>query len=624
MGLLMSVLVGCLGVVELLACLRHVSDGLTPSLGPAAPCLSYHAEISERHTPLNTMCTYSHTRSNKLPKSVRHKLENLHEYSLKVRRELRSLDSHFDERTLSDCSTADILGDSRADSRLSLNDDDDMRDEWNSNFGSYYRLDDPPCEGPAAHNFSVSDSDLDVNSVVQKLGLPAPKKYERIPTPIPFATASDETWRKSRSASTSSSEGKNSFDYDSGNEVPTKNSFDNISAASRSAGSSLSDFNLMRSSVSPMKSVDDVTSISRHSSDLVQTSEISRSANDTEILSQSSEIWDEDKERQLRNGDACVVGTEKSTTKDVRIDAQEVSVDERKKTKRFGTTILRKRTCLKSNNAEISKSAENLNGKKSRRRKDPERRKSDISVQTVNFDSMRDEWTNTSPPDSDPSRSESRQSISVEVQTSFDENISDDEDRGEEEEYNGIAVGLSESRRDMSSRDNSRKKSFRHKRFSGSVDESKNVFRTRTVAPSSSNDEPRKMTQLIRVSSFEEAGEGDYENMRNVLNIDQHKSESRNCLRRNSTQKTQSEILDDMIDEEFKDAEEGMIEYSVPETGNEKAFWVISLKIHQKKIVKPKNFGNNLTYTNFTQVRSEKGIFHLYFHLSGFIQVSSR
>ncbi|XP_046421405.1 uncharacterized protein LOC124180219 isoform X1 [Neodiprion fabricii] len=582
MGLLMSVLIGCVGVLELLACLRHVSDGLTPSLGPAAPCLSYHSETSERHSSVNSLCTYSHRRGVGLPRGVRHKLENLHEYSIKVKGELRTLDRHFDESTLSDCSTGDILGNSRPDSRLSLN-EYEAKDEWNPDFQPYYGNQNAEHGCRERHQDGIScREDQEINSILENLNLiptPTTKKYERIPTPIPFENSTEDAWRKSRSPSSSStsSERKNSFDDDSGNEVPTRNSIDNSSVASQSGRSSLGDIKVTRSSASLQKSVNDVESISKHSSDVVRALESSTSVNDTENLSKSSEIW---KEHVDGNGKLKEVS-----------DYQEVAgggLNVPKSSKSLGTTIVRKATRLKSKNAEISKSAETLNAKKFKKVREPERRKSDISVQTTDFDSKCDEATNTS-------RSESRQSVSVQVQTSFEEYISEDENA---EDYSGIATGLSESRRDISAMGNWRKKSFKQRRFNGSVRNSKedcaNIVVTKTLAPSV--EKPRNLKQPIRVSSFEDANVDDYEKVKSLL-LETDRSESRsqdedsrknsgsssthrNDAKRPSTFKTQSEMLDELIDEEFKDAEDGSnfpdpIEYSVPDTGSDKAFWLI-------------------------------------------------
>lgn len=600
MGLLMSILVGCVGVLEILACLRHVSSGSTPSLDPAAPCLSYHSELSEKYSSPNSLCTYSHTRAARLPRGVRHKLENLHEYSLKVKRELRALDKHFDESTLSECSTNEILGNSRPDSSLSLNDYESRDHEWTSNFESYYRLvdathgeDKDTFDGASPFSNHTEElprtaSDAEISSILKSLALqtPAPTTYQRIPTPIPFATAKDDAWRKSRSASSSSSERKNSFDDDSGNEAPTTRSFDNLLTASYTGVSSFSGFRVIRSSTSPENTVNEVKSISRHLSDDVEALDSPRSVNDTENLSGSLEIWSARDQPSveraaLTNTDyvyanskdpeakkSCYILASTSTTSLGIPEGSEPSRKKRNLQKNAGTTITRKPTRLKSKNAEISKSAENLKVKKTKRSKEPERRKSDISIQTVNFNSLRDEATNTSPADSDLSRSESRHRVSVEVQTSFDDHLLDDEDA---EDYDGMATGLSESKRDLSSRENSRKKSFRQRRFRGSDSDAGTWERS------------KNLKLPIKASRYEEVHKGDYEKVKDALFASREDDVKRKELKPRSTVRTQSEIRDTLIDEEFADLETesrtDSIEYSVPDTEPDKAFWVVLFPI---------------------------------------------
>ncbi|XP_033231876.1 uncharacterized protein LOC117182856 isoform X3 [Belonocnema kinseyi] len=118
MGLLLSVLIGCVGVLELLTCLRHATNGIPLVTEHSAPCLFYHNCDSGNLISHDYMCSYSHSSHTNFPTNVKHKLENLHEYSLRVRKDISSLGERY-EGTLSDSSTKGILGVSRPDSKLS-------------------------------------------------------------------------------------------------------------------------------------------------------------------------------------------------------------------------------------------------------------------------------------------------------------------------------------------------------------------------------------------------------------------------------------------------------------------------------------------------------------------------
>jgi len=238
------------------------------------------------------------------------------------------------------------------------------------------------------------------------------------------------------------------------------------------------------------------------------------------------------------------------------------------------TTILRKPTKLKSKNAEISKSAENLSTKKSKKNHDSERRKSDISVQTVR-DLLRDMSTNTSPTNSPSlSRSESKKSVSVEVQTVLEDILLDGEVL---EELVNSVIGLSESRRDLSSRGSSARKSFKSKRFRSSSkdqsdDQNKQIYAA-TNAVTSVERSQRDKTKALRVSSFEDASEEDYERIRDVI-FDSSKGSSV-WQRRRETSKSKSSFEED--DDEFVDAEDVSsgrppIQYTTPDTDQNKAF----------------------------------------------------
>lgn len=236
--------------------------------------------------------------------------------------------------------------------------------------------------------------------------------------------------------------------------------------------------------------------------------------------------------------------------------AKKTFVSQRKpKSSKSSTTIVRKPTRLKSRNAEISRSAENLNAKAaSKKNRDPERRKSDISVQTVR-DLLKDMSTNTSPTSSPPlSRSDSKKSVSVEVQTTLEDALLDAETA---EELGYSVLGLSESKRDLFSRDNFAKKSFKSKRFR------------------SKDGQERQTTQAPGdvVSSSADTSRND-----SILNERRSKESNGWRRREDSRSKSSFEVEDD--DDEFADAEDvssgrPSIQYTTPVTDQNKAFWLI-------------------------------------------------
>ncbi|XP_011704130.1 PREDICTED: zinc finger protein 483 isoform X2 [Wasmannia auropunctata] len=552
MGLLLSVLVGCVGVLELLACLRHASDSVVISISPPTPCLSYHEPANNDIQSIHdSLCSFSHSIDVRLPRDAKHKLENLHEYSLRVRSELRSLGKNFDGRsTLSECSTRYLLGGgSRPDSRLSP----DSR--ISPDFSYLVREDDETWIVQADRHYDDDNDDYietkrfleEINTeireslqqVARSLAPPEPKKYVRLPTPIPFAHDENKI-------SASSSEVDTSFDKDSGNEAPTMSSFDDI----------LSIIKRYRDSQSA-SSVDE----SDHEEIKLARRAPRKSSSKSPDLSKKSKNVDVSKKmKKLSNDHTKIDWT-----------AQEPAVEENKTTKicatkktfvsqkkprsgKSSTTISRKPTRLKSKNAEISKSAENLSTKKSRKNHDPERRKSDISVQTV-CDLLRDMSTNTSPTNSPSlSRSESKKSVSVEVQTVLEDILFDDEVL---EELVSSVIGLSESRRDLSSRGSSARKSFKSKRFRPSSssrdqsdDQDKQIY-TAINAVTSVERSRRDKTKTLKVSRFENASEEDYGIVRDVI-FDSSKGSSVS-RRRWEDSRSKSSLEDD---DEFVDAED--------------------------------------------------------------------
>ncbi|XP_076630731.1 four and a half LIM domains protein limpet isoform X4 [Colletes latitarsis] len=614
MGLMLSVLIGCVGVLELLACLRHVSDSVIITINqPATPCLSYHEQTNDNASTHDSICSYSHSTEARMTRGAKQKLENLHEYSLRIRSQLRSRDKNFDYGTLSECSLPrDYFHGSRAspDSRLSpdfeylvqaseieLEDDEkrvdvetfygdaieNQRTDKNVDYslpGDYFqdsqaspdsrlspdfehlaqarpqieiendekRLDasyeeaienqrtdknvdyslpgdyfqdsqaspdprlspdfehlvqarpqielkddDKRLDGETSYEDAIENQRTENSSRDRPLSVatPEPDKYVRVPTPIPFDAEEDYS-----SLGVSSDVGT-SFDNDSGNEAPTMRSINRYESPS-DAGSS------------------------RDESD------------DREILKRrpfrKSHSRSPDPMRCLRSIQAKTEAPRGSS--------------QRKKGGKSSSTIVRKPTRLKSKNAEVSKSAESLLARKSKRHREPERRKSDIAS-TASF---RDEWTNTSPLGSPAlSRSESRKSVSVQVQTSFEEILA-----GLESENS--VVGLSESKRDLSSRDRyGRRSFFKNRRFGGSTSRDKVDDESRdqsVINATASVEETKDTARLLKISSFEEAEVEDYERIRSILATD---SDSKDEEKRRKGSRSVSSFEDDL---DYWDAED--------------------------------------------------------------------
>ncbi|XP_076177255.1 four and a half LIM domains protein limpet isoform X3 [Ptiloglossa arizonensis] len=588
MGLMLSVLVGCVGVLELLACLRHVTDGVIITINqPATPCLSYH-EQNDNVSTHDSICSYSHSSDANVPRGAKHKLENLHEYSLRIRAQLRSRDKNFDYGNLSECSLPrDYLSGARLtpDSRLSpdfnylveasesgdvgLGPEDgrseleDGRSELeNARLGlenarlelengrleledGRSKLEDCRLEledaksGLEDARLGLEDTRLELeNGGLQleddyerrfealyletetqrvenssrdrplSVTTPEPDKYVRVPTPIPFDPEEDKY-----SSSGASSDVGTSFDNDSGNEAPTMKTFDQIPVISRYE--SLSDGESSRDEFEEREKLPRRPFRKSHSRSPDPTRSIAIEENLGEI--------------------------------EMKLEGIRVTVP-RKRIGKSTSTIVRKPR-LKSKNSTVSKSAENLTAKKSKRHREPERRKSEITAQSF----YKDEWTNTSPLGSPTvlSRSGSRKSVSVQVQTSFDETLGSVETPVEYE--SSAVVGLSESRKDLSSRDRlGRKSSFKNKRFgsSGSRDKVVDDPRDAPMTNATTSVEGLKDTaRLLKISSFEEAEVQDYARIRNILNTD---SDSRDSYekRRKGSRSTSS------FDEDFWDAED--------------------------------------------------------------------
>ncbi|XP_033315936.1 zyxin isoform X3 [Bombus bifarius] len=525
MGLMMSILIGCVGMLELLACLRHVTDGVVIRINqPATPCLSYH-EQNDTMSTHDSICSFSHSTDVNLPRGAKHKLENLHEYSLRIRAELRSLDKNFDYSALSECSARDFLLPSRVspDSRLSpdfeyLVQASDSREDQAEAESDHRDLYERDIYEDATENWRMESSSRDRPlSVITA----EPEKYVRVPTPIPFNV--DDPL----SSSGASSDVGTSFDNDSGNEAPTMRSFESIPMIKRYK--------------SPSEGGSSIDESDCHEQRKYPRKPIRKSRSKSPEPSKSLE--------NLRESEISIP-SEKPNTAEHQVESARVP-SQRKKIKSSGT-ITRKPTRLKSKDAQVSRSAENLTARKSKRHRDPERRKSDISVQTIGS-YQRDEWTNTSPPDSPTmSRSESRRSVSVQVQTSFEKELPSLEASTELE---GSVLGLSESRRDLTSRDHFGRRTFKNRRFgSGSRDKADDGDGARDnfsmTNATSSVERSKDEARLLKISSFEEADDEDYQRIRNIL-TDSDSKEFNEKKRRKGSRSVSS-----FEDEDYWDAED--------------------------------------------------------------------
>lgn len=525
MGLLLSVLVGCVGVLELLTCLNRASHRSIIRIDPPTICLSYHDRLQGGFTAHDSLCGIGHSRDLDLSSGAKYKLENLHEYSLRIRSELRSKDRTFDANTLSECSTADLLARSKID----------------PDFETLSREFDEPIESTTSTFAEKSEG------------------YFRVPTPI----SSFAPTRKSELES--SSESEISFDEDLLEKRVRTKTFD-VSPVRDTA-------RYEESTLSGNESDYEDTSIQRKSIRSSKSPDVSKKSDNAELSKIDTEV---DKSRQL--------------------------------SKRFKvkptTTIVRKATRLKSKNVEISKSAENLSTKKSKRQREPERRKSDISVQTAR-NLLKDEWTNTSPPGSPSlSRSESKASVSVQVQTSFEEGPFVEKLETEELQVENPALGLSESKRDLDSREKRAKSSFKRRRFRSastettSTDSCADTHVIEYAIASVERSRNQDHSNSLKISTFEEARRNDYGRVKDI--IFETESTTRNDGGRRKKEpvlffKSMSSFEDD---EEYVSAEDvssihgkGHIEYTTPDTDRNKAFWVIRcivVCVHEKNRAKEK------------------------------------
>lgn len=518
MGLLLSVLVGCVGVLELLTCLNRTSDRSIIRIDPPTTCLSYHDRPQGGFTAHDSLCGIGHSKDLDLSSGAKYKLENLHEYSLRIRSEIRSKDPTFDASTLSDCSTTDLLL-SKSESKL-----------FDPDFERLFREVNERTEVTAATFAEQSEG------------------YFGVPTPSSNFISTQHLKLDL------SNESEIFFDEDLLEKRITTKSFD----------------------VSPIRdtaSYEKTSSSSGNESDDEDASILRRPI----LKSKSPEVSTKSDYIDLRETEIEVDKSRQSSKKS--------------KIKQSTSTIVRKATRLKSKNTEISKSAENLSTKRSKRLREPERRKSDISVQTVR-DLLKDEWTNTSPPGSPSlSRSESKGSVSVQVQTSFDEKPFVEELETEEFQVaNHPALGLSESKRDYDSREKRAKSSFKRRRFKStstdttSTEDCPDGHVAERAVTSVEKSHKQDQSSSLKISAFEDARRNDYERVRDIIlesesTIQKDDGGGGNKEKTVVLVKSMSSFEDD---EEYVSAEDvssthgkGHIEYTTPDTDRNKAFWVI-------------------------------------------------
>ncbi|XP_034941039.1 uncharacterized protein Lmpt isoform X2 [Chelonus insularis] len=528
MGLLLSILVGCVGAIELLACLKHVTDDV--KLSPAPSCLSYHSPVVENPSFHDSICDISHSSDIKIPRSARSKLENLHEYSLRVRSELRS-HGYGDGSTLSDFSSQDLRSMSRTDSRFSLDFELIEKDaEESERWGEIYDVTkDDKISMILMHHFEADDEQSEDQLVIEEIFEPNEKHVQQVYHPKiikPIPLSYSQKYSNSDSESTDVGTG---FDNDSGNELPTREHFKNIhvvvtgqnhSPLSHYSGESSGFFDDLEKKVN----IERIESTSGNHS-----------------ASSSACLQDE-----LNENIGLSVSERKSGERGTSPISH--SIQKRNKTIR-GSSILRKPTRLKSRNAEVSKSAENLSVKKSKRQREPERRKSDISIQTTSSESFRDEWTNTSPTDSERSISASRSSVSVQVQTNFEFDL---------DVFKNVR---SESKKDSSIKNG--KKSFITKRFPKSRSLDDHNINKEFI------DYNGLQQELISLSNNNKLSNDEYSRVELAT--------PQNSLRYLNAQGSE----EDSLDEEFLDAEDnsssqsGPIEYCIPNVEANQAFWLI-------------------------------------------------
>ncbi|XP_058801715.1 transforming growth factor beta-1-induced transcript 1 protein isoform X1 [Phymastichus coffea] len=314
---------------------------------------------------------------------------------------------------------------------------------------------------------------------------PSIEGYVRVPTPIPFGM--DDQIQDQKSSSNSSL-------VDSGNENPTRQTpVDNSPVIVKS----------VRGSSSDVSSLEDTEN---HPGKTNQ-KKIVRRSRTPEIRSGSYEDYDEE--------------------------------DQNIKHKKHLATLSKKSLKSKLKSFDLRRSAENLaSPRRSKRQRDPERCKSDIQIQ-VSRNALRDEWTNTSPIGSEISVAKNNKSISVFIQTSFEDKL-----------------------RENMSLQNLETISCPNCRC---------VYKdTLELRKISETDAVDGKAQLLKISSFEEASDNDYTKLKDTM-----------TNKKNWIGKVKSSLESESLDEYVDAEEDGMtfcdqpIQYSIPDHPDNQAFWLI-------------------------------------------------
>lgn len=225
------------------------------------------------------------------------------------------------------------------------------------------------------------------------------------------------------------------------------------------------------------------------------------------------------------------------------------------------SAVVRKSTKTKSKTSELRKSADNLSTtRRSKRHREPERCKSDIQIQSVR-NPLRDEWTNTDDGSFGLGKVSHNKhpSVSVLIQTSFEDKLQ-----------------LSENKDFQSRTDVSNKLNVCPNCSCRQLDDQDSSARVKRITESVGGSVDGK-PQLIKISSFEEASEDDYEKFKScVLGSGRSKVGGGDSWVKSS--------LESESHDEYIDAEEGLtfsdqpIEYAIPDTGDNQFSWVMIAK----------------------------------------------
>jgi hypothetical protein len=363
--------------------------------------------------------------------------------------------------------------------------------------------------------------DAKSESDILRISPPFIDGYVRIPTPIPFDLVDEISDNKSSS-------NPSSF-VESGNENPTRRKMqENLSVMIKRYSGSSSD-------ISSIEDIEDSTRLA--------CKRIFKRSRTPELRRDSYDCYDD------------------GETEDVDLERNYYRLS-----KIASGLSNRKSLRLKAKGAELRRSAENLpTFNRSKRHRELERCKSDMQIQVVR-NIMHDDWTNTLPASNDDnlSKASSKRSISVLVQTTFDDDN---------------CFKLSES----NNTDNLNKEGKLKACTDCCCRCSCKAYEKAKVRRTTQDDSSEVKSQLLKISSFEEASEDDYEKLATGGRQKQlaWKKDIANAEEKNVKSPNDSESYDD----EYIDANEGLpfseqpIQYSVPESGENQSFWVTSMPL---------------------------------------------